>query len=174
MNRNFQTKRLLLDIVAVTDFDFINKLVNTEGWIEFIGDRNVHSTEDSVAYINKILDTPNFTYWIIRLRETNLPIGVISFIKRDYLKYFDIGFALLPNFQANGYAFEGAKEVLLQVTQNSDHPAIMATTIPHNLSSIKLLRKLGLQFNEEIEIENLKLHVYVAEKSKFLDLRNLD
>ncbi len=98
MKQNFKTKRLLLDIVSTTDWNFISELVNTEGWIEFIGDKNIHSKEDSIAYINKILDNPNFTYWVIRLRDTNIPIGVVSFIKRDYLKYYDIGFALLPSF----------------------------------------------------------------------------
>ncbi len=80
----------------------------------------------------------------------------------------------LPSFQANGFAFESAREILLHIFQNSDHPAIMATTLPHNLSSIKLLKKLGLQFNEEIEITNLKLHVYLAEKSKVVELQNMD
>jgi hypothetical protein len=41
----------------------------------------------------------------------------------------------------------------------------MATTVPDNLSSIKLLTKLGLHFDKEIEVESEKLRVYSNAKS---------
>jgi RimJ/RimL family protein N-acetyltransferase len=39
---------------------------------------------------------------------------------------------------------------------------ILATTIPENIRSVKLLKKIGLTFEKEIEISNEKLHVYGA------------
>jgi len=79
------TERLSLDALTVEDWGFIQELLNTKGWLQFIGDRNIHSREDAVNYINKTNGTPNFYYWVVRLADTLEPIGIISFIKRDYL-----------------------------------------------------------------------------------------
>jgi [ribosomal protein S5]-alanine N-acetyltransferase len=40
------------------------------------------------------------------------------------------------------------------------YKTILATTVPHNTSSVKLLTKLGLHFEKEIEVDNMILHVY--------------
>ncbi|MFT3681444.1 MAG: GNAT family N-acetyltransferase [Ferruginibacter sp.] len=152
------TARLYISLLSDDDHAFITELVNTKGWIEFIGDRNIHTTEAALAYINKINSNPNITYWVVRLGNNNVPIGVVSFIKRDYLDSPDIGFAFLPQYAGHGYAFEAASAVLSSVTK--ENPRILATTIPHNVNSIKLLKKLGFSFEKEIEAENEKLHVY--------------
>jgi len=41
-----------------------------------------------------------------------------------------------------------------------EHSFIIATTLPGNSSSIKLLQKLGFQFEREIEVGAESLHVY--------------
>ena len=160
MQNNIITDRLKLDILTLEDHDFIMLLVNSKGWIEFIGDRNVHSTDDAIAYVNKIMNTQNLFYWVVRVKHTNIAIGIISFLKRGYLENFDIGFALLPQFSGHGYALEAAKEVLLLASKNPGYYPVVATTIPRNVSSIKLLIKLGLHFEREIEVENARLHIY--------------
>lgn len=37
---------------------------------------------------------------------------------------------------------------------------ILATTVPGSIKSIKLLQKIGLVFEKEIQVEKEKLHVY--------------
>src|SRR5690242_10451129 len=90
------SKRLLLTKLSLDDADFIFELVNSPGWLKFIGDRNVKAPEDARMFILKILNNPSVNYWIVRVQELLLPIGVVSFIKRDYLDFYDIGFAFLP------------------------------------------------------------------------------
>jgi len=160
MQNIIYTERLTLNILTADDYEFIMAIVNTKGWIEFIGDRNVHSKDDALAYIQKINNTKNLTYWVVRITDTNLPVGIISFIKRKYLDHFDIGFAFLPEFSGKGYAYEAAKEVLSIAGRHPEYSSVLATTIPHNTKSIKLLTKLGLHFDKEIEVDKEKLHVY--------------
>jgi ribosomal-protein-alanine N-acetyltransferase len=136
-------------------------LVNSEGWLEFIGDRNVHSLDDALEYIRRILKTPDFTYWVVRIRETNTPIGIISFLKRTYLEHFDIGFAFVPESNGQGYAYEAAKGVLAIVGKEPRFRKIVATTLPTNVSSIKLLKKLGLRFENEIQVGAERVHLYI-------------
>lgn len=54
------TERLYLKLVAPEDVAFVFKLVNSEGWITFIGDRNINSAEAAMRYIEKIRATPDF------------------------------------------------------------------------------------------------------------------
>jgi len=154
------TERLSLSALTVEDTDFIQELVNTKGWLQFIGDRNIHSKEDAISYINKINATPDFYYWVVRLIDTFESIGIISFIKRDYLEHCDIGFAFLPQYAGKGYAYEAAREILSIISSKPEHSIVVATTLPNNVSSIKLLAKLGFHFDKEIEVGCEKLHVY--------------
>lgn len=164
MQDHFSTQRLLLDLVTESDHAFILAIVNSEGWLRFIGDRNIHSTEESIAYIKRIKDTPDFFYWIVRLKDSHTPIGIISFLKRSYLDHFDIGFALLPDFVGFGYAHEAAEAVLSAA--KTQYAPILATVVPQNSSSIRLLTKLGFHFDKEINLQDLTLHVYINAKGE--------
>lgn len=155
----FITDRLLIEPLAVSDNIFIWKLVNTEGWLKFIGNRNIHSGIEATTYIQKILDNPNSDYFVIKLKD-KIKIGIVTFIKRDYLENPDIGFAFLPEYAGNGYAYEATSAVLKNLTQISNLPQVLATTLPQNISSIKLLEKLGFSFEKELEVENITLHLY--------------
>lgn len=160
MQNEIITERLSLNLLTIDDCDFVKRLVNTEGWIAFIGDRYVHTNDDAIAYVTKILNTENLFYWVVRTRDNNTPVGIISFMKRTYLESFDIGFAFLREYNGNGYAYEAAKEVLSMVSKTPGYYPVVATTVPQNAKSIKLLTKLGLHFEKEIEVEDEVLQVY--------------
>lgn len=162
MATTITTERLLLNTLGIEDNEFILQLVNTRGWLQFIGNRNVHTKEDASDYINKIIKAPNTHYWVVRLKNVKEPIGVVTFIKRSYLEYFDIGFAFMPAYNGKGYAYEAAKAVLSSISAQPEHSVVLATTLPANVSSIKLLTKLGLHFEKVIEAEGEHLYVYTT------------
>lgn len=157
------SQNLLLEPLTAADSEFVRTLVNTEGWIKFIGQRNVHSKEDAIAYTQKIMTSPNIHYWIVKILSTKMPIGVVTLIKRDYLEHHDIGFAFLPQFSGKGYAIEAARALLTWTTQFPEYNPILATTLPDNANSIKLLTKLEFRFTNEIQIGKETLQVYSYE-----------
>ena len=158
------TNRLALLPVTTNDAHFIYRLMNTEGWLRFIGDRKVDTPEKARHYISQLLARTDCTYWVVRLKTNNTPIGVISFLKRDYLEFFDIGFAFLPEYHGKGYAQEASEAVLKQVMQTPEHHTVQATTLPENEKSIKLLQQLGFRFLEERIDEDIKFHVFETSK----------
>lgn len=162
MKEHLYTERLTLSLIKKEDAGFIEELVNTEGWLKFIGDRNVHSIPDAEAYIEKIAANPNINYWVARTKEDKEPVGVISFIKRDYLEHWDIGFALLPVAFGKGYAYEGAMGVLQHNTGTGKHQQFLATVMSSNTTSIKLLEKMGLRFEKEITVDEKPLMLFSA------------
>lgn len=154
-------ERLILERLSNDDTDFILELVNTPGWIEFIGDKKICSIADAEVYIQKINATENI-YWTVKLKNTQAAIGLITFIKRDYLPYHDLGFAFLPNFNAKGYGYEATKAVLTYLMEEKAFETILAISLPHNTRSINLLQKLGFKYLEAVKNKNDTLHVYKA------------
>jgi RimJ/RimL family protein N-acetyltransferase len=163
MQETYITARLSLNKLSVSDAAFIKDLVNTPGWLQFIGNRNVNSIEDAITYIHKILGNKNVIYWVVRLKESGTAIGIITLIRRDYLDHPDIGFAFLPAYHAKGYAYEAATVVLNDAAQQ--HAVTIAITIKENTTSIKLLEKLGLSFERELVRDGESLLVYSLRKS---------
>jgi len=156
VQKTYTTKRLKLDRLNLNDTAFIFELLNTEGWIKFIGDRNIGSMEDSENYIEKTLKNPDIIYWVVKTIDEKDSMGIISFVKRENLEYRDIGFAFLPFFSKRGYAFEAAEIVLKDLLQDPDNKIILATIKAENIDSVKLIEKLGFQFDHEIENGEIK------------------
>ena len=155
-----ETERLYLKAVDVDDADFIQALVNTDGWLRFIGDRNIRSKADALQYIGRLLGAENLRYWVVRAKDDGTPAGIVSFLKRDYLEHFDIGFAFLPEFAGKGYGLEATGAVLNAVTRHPEHRTVLATTMPSNEASIRLLEKLKFQLTNELEHGGETLLIY--------------
>lgn len=162
-----ETNRLILNKLTSENAAFILSLVNTPGWIRFIGDRNIHNVQDALHYINRINNNPDIIYWVVSLKHDRTSTGIITFIKRDYLDFHDIGFAFLPEFYGQGYAFEASTIVLEYLRRSTHHETILATTIPSNEKSIKLLEKLSFRFLKQIENNSELLSVYSINFRKF-------
>lgn len=154
----FTTDRLILHPLALEETEFIYRLLNTQGWIKFIGDRNIQNIAASINYINKITSNPDIQYWTVKLKADLSPIGIITFIKRSYLDHHDIGFAFLPEYEKRGYAFESASMVLK--TLMVDYPTLLATTVENNTNSIRLLEKLGFRYDRKLHQDGMYLLVY--------------
>jgi RimJ/RimL family protein N-acetyltransferase len=161
------SERLSITALSTTDVKFISELVNTEGWLKFIGDRKIHSLVDARSFIQNIIDSPGISYWVVRLRQDDTAAGIISLIKRDHLEHPDIGFAFVPSFTNHGYAYEAAKIVLTHFIGNTEHPFVFGVAVAENTASIGLLKKLGFQFQKEIEVKKEKSLVYVLSKDRF-------
>jgi RimJ/RimL family protein N-acetyltransferase len=167
MQNNYETQRLVLSEIKPSDAEFILELVNTPEWIEFIGTRNVRNIADSNEYIDQIISNPKSNFWVVRTKNHQFAIGIITFIKKDYLDYYDIGFAFLSEHTNKGYAYEASYAVLHDAIKHFNYTNILATTVATNNRSIKLLKKLGLQFYKQIENEKEQLMVYSITADKF-------
>ena len=143
-----ETERLQLRNYTLTDAPFVRKLLNSEAWLKNIGDRNIKTDKDAENYIQKNYFNSYQKYgygsYLVSLKETGKPIGSAGIHKRDSLEHPDIGYAFLPEFWNNGYAFEATEAVIQFALNQLNIEKIMAITLPENTSSIKLLRKLGL------------------------------
>lgn len=147
------TPRLVLREVVPEDAPFVLSILNTPGWLRFIGDRNVHDIAAAEEYIRSRFQFSYKTYgygiYAIELTDGTL-IGLGGLVKREYLQHPDIGYALMPEFAGSGYAHEAATAVLQFAYDTLHHTMIHAIVTPDNDRSIHLLQKLGFSFDKEI------------------------
>lgn len=143
-----ETERLKLRRLHTADAAFLLELLNQPGWLEFIGDRNVHSLAQACDYLAQRIDAQfeRFGYgmWGIELHEPRQLIGLVGLVKRDFLPEPDLGFALLDAYAGRGLAFEAACAVL-PVAHARGLRRLLAITDPDNRRSMGLLRRLGFQ-----------------------------
>lgn len=150
------TRRLRLRKLGLQDAGFILELVNDPDWLRHIGDRGVRTPEDARAFIEAgpllSYEAHGFGLWLTELRSDAEPIGLCGILKRDYLDYPDLGYALLPGFRQHGYAREASAGVLKHARLVLGIPALDAIVSPRNRRSIRLLKALGFDELEMIEI----------------------
>ena len=154
---SLETSRLRIRWLTTDDAAFIQRLVNEPDWIRFIGDHGVGSLADARRYLEAgplaMYDRHGFGLNLIELKLDGTPIGICGLLQREHLDNPDLGFALLPAFRRQGYAFEAATAVLLHAQTAMANPNIDAILTPDNVASRALLLKLGFEFSAHLESE---------------------
>lgn len=148
-----ETERLRLRQFEKTDAAFIIELVNSPGWLEYIGDRNVRTEEQAVVYLEngpiRSYRVNGYGLWMVERKEDEIPIGMCGIVNRPMMGNPDIGFAFLPAWMGYGYAYEIARATLDFANLQLNIPVVSAITVSKNASSIRLIAKLGLTFIRE-------------------------
>ncbi len=151
-----ETDRLILRWMTADDAPFILELVNEPSWLHFIGDRGVRTMEDARNYIRngpiEMYARVGFGLYLTELKPDHVPIGICGLLKRDSLEDVDIGFANLPRFWGQGYAYEAASAVMDYGMRVLGHKRIVAVTSRGNEPSVRLLEKLGLRFERMVRL----------------------
>ncbi len=163
-----ETERTILREVTETDAEFVLDLLNQPSFIRYIGDRNVRTIDEARDYIESRFTESyvkfGFGMWVVELKETNHPIGICGFVKRDSLPDADIGFAFLKHYERKGYAYESANGAMEYGRNVLNLNRVLAITSQDNESSGRLLGKLNFKFERLIVLpgddEELKLFSY--------------
>lgn len=161
----FETERLQIRTFAAADDAFVLELLNTPSWLQYIGDRQIHTLADAQRYImNNLLRLyveQGYGAWVVVLKETGQAIGICGLFKRKYLEQPDIGFAFLPQAEGQGYGFEAATGTVEYSRRQLPFPRLFAITQPGNHRSNRLLKRLGFTLQGTIlppgEAEELML-----------------
>jgi len=165
----FETKRLFLDKLTLQDAPFIRELLNDPSWLRYIGDKNVRTLKAAKEYIKngpqKSYAQLGFGLYVVKLKRSGRAIGMCGLLQRDTLEHADIGFAFLPKFTGKGYAFESSEAVLKHAHSILGMKHILAITSTNNLSSEKLLLRLGFKFSKLTRLTQAAEELKLFEKS---------
>lgn len=158
------SKRLIIEPLTAKDSEFMFKLMNSPGWLKYIGNRAIKNETDAEKYlVANIIASYNvngFGLYKISLRNNSKAIGICGLLQRDYLKSPDLGFAILPLHSGQGYTYEASMAILDYVKEDLQVKIIEAITVEANHASIGLLKKLGFQSQELITRDNEQLLLF--------------
>ena len=128
--------------------------MNDPAWIQYIGDRNVHSLEDARAYMRRgamdMYERVGFGMWVMELKSTGEVVGTAGLIRREVLEDVDIGFAMLPQHRGKGLALEAARGVLEYATGTLGMERLVAIVSAANQKSIRILEAIGMRYEKTI------------------------
>jgi RimJ/RimL family protein N-acetyltransferase len=158
-----ETQRLVLRRLEPGDSRFILELVNEPSWLKYIGDKGVRNIEDAENYIAKgpvaMYERHGFGLYLVETRASGESIGICGLIKRDTLDDVDLGFAFLPRFWGERYAFEAASGTLTYAV-SVGMSRVVAITSQNNHRSIRLLERLGFGFERNLPLGSEELCLY--------------
>jgi RimJ/RimL family protein N-acetyltransferase len=144
------TPRLTLRRLEAGDAAFIAGLLNQPSFLANIGDRGVRNEDDARRYL---LEGPmamyarhGFGLWHVARKPDGVAIGMCGLLKRDNLPDVDLGYAYLPDYWGQGYAFEAAAATLRHAAVKFGLARVIAVVSQHNSASIHVLEKLGMRF----------------------------
>ena len=151
-----QSSRLRLRHIEIGDGEFILSLLNDPEFLKFVGDKKVSDLESAQDYVRQgpVASYENFGFglYLVELLDNGEPIGICGLLKRDFLEYVELGFALMPLYRGYGYAFEAAQATIEYARNTLDLPQIVAISASKNFRSIKLLERLGMQFDKRMSL----------------------
>jgi len=92
-------------------------------------------------------------------------------VKRDEPEHPDIGFAILPETENLGYAYEASAAVLADDRKRLGISHVLGITTRENIRSIRLLEKLGLHFEKTIQTAGIHRPVMLFRNQNPLNMR---
>jgi ribosomal-protein-alanine N-acetyltransferase len=122
---------------------------------------NVEDARKFIQTINENIDNNKALYWAISLADNNILVGTIclfSFSKEH--KNCEIGYELLPNYQAQGIMKEAVEKVMDYAFNTLQVKTIEAFVHRNNQPCIKLLEKFSFINSNKIDPENPALIGY--------------
>ena len=172
MHREFESERLLIRPTIEEDAELIYQLMNTPKFIEFVGDREINSIQDAEKYIQvkmlPQLNTLGYSSYSIITKADGAKIGTCGLYNRDGVDGIDIGFGLLPQYEGLGYAYESVHRVLKAAFEEFEIEEIKAITSIENISSQRLLEKLGLEMIGTTKLPNEDHEILLYTKKRKL------
>jgi RimJ/RimL family protein N-acetyltransferase len=160
-----ETENLTLHELSPEDAPFIFELLNTSGWIRFIGDRGIKTLSDASDYLSARLIPSyrqfGFGFYLVKLKSQNIPAGICGLVKRASLEDVDLGYAFLPAFEGKGYALQASRAVLDHAFRNLKMVRIVAITNTDNFRSIRLLEKLGMKREKTFVLPGEKAELFL-------------
>lgn len=145
-----ETERCILTNIIQEDYDDIKNLYLDENAREFLGG-TIDEETYNLKFINMCKSMDDSFYLIARKKDNKEFIGLVTLDLHHDGVSTEISYQFLPNFWGCGYALEVVQEVINYAFNELRLEKLVAETQTANKSSIKLLKKLGMALDKNVE-----------------------
>ena len=143
---SFESDRLYLRPTTEEDAALVLAILTAPKALKFIGDRNLYSEEDAREYIRQRalpqLRERGYANYTLVTKESGTKVGVCGLYVRPDLELIDLGYALHPDHEGQGYAREASKRIMQAAKERFGQLKLSAITHGENTASIKVLEAL--------------------------------
>jgi RimJ/RimL family protein N-acetyltransferase len=149
MTTIIETKRLILRTWNNEDTEAYYAINQDPKVIELLlGPLTRNKVTDFILAANKHQEKHGYTLWAIELKKTGELLGFTGLNYTDWQAHFtpavEIGWRLGSQHWGNGYATEAAKASLEYGFKKCELKEIVSFTVPANIRSINVMKKIGL------------------------------
>ncbi|MBK1895492.1 GNAT family N-acetyltransferase [Chryseobacterium paridis] len=165
-----ETDRLILRRLSKNDAEEIYQLRSNVEVATLTGKTPFVDVNEAIAYIDKIdilINKNECIFWAISLRDESALIGAICLWNFDIPKgTVEIGYELLEEFQGKGIMGEVIVQILKYAFEVMDVETIIAFPSSENMSSVRLLEKLGFRIapdhfkNTHINVPGMLTYIF--------------
>ncbi|WP_244440953.1 GNAT family N-acetyltransferase [Neobacillus jeddahensis] len=144
-----KTERCVLRSFQEEDFFDAKKLFVDQKVRRYLG--GIRQEDSIQAILDEMLHPRDDSYyWVIRETETGEFIGLISLDPHHDSNDIEISYQILPEWWGAGYATEVVQEMIDYAFNELNLSKIIAETQTANLSSYKLLERVGMKFEKTV------------------------
>lgn len=146
----YETNRCKLYKIHETDYEEVMKLYTDERVRQFLGGI-VEEKIYRIRFADMCDVDNNNLYWVIRQKDDNQFIGLVSLdLHHDGIST-EISYQFLPKWWGYGYATEIVQEVINYAFEELGLERIVAETQSANKPSCTLLKRIGMSLEETVE-----------------------
>lgn len=144
-----ETKRLILRKISQNDYKEMKSILQN-GDLMIIGWGKTYSDYEVQIWINKIIkqyEKYGYSYYIAIEKNSNNVIGIMGILPVNIknINYIEVPYILKEKYWGKGYATEGIDSCISYIFNNLNSDKIIAQVIPENISSIKVLERIGMK-----------------------------
>lgn len=156
-----ETDRLTIRSFLESDIPEYAAIVSDPEVTKFLGDGSPHSYEQAAADVNGYVRSEakdGCARYAVVLRETGELLGFCGFLKVN--DEIDFGWGYAQRAWGNGYATEAAAAVLDYGMNTLQLSGIIAGAAIENMGSVRVIQKIGMEFETSDEYRGRKGVLY--------------
>ena len=146
-----ETERLILREMTMSDSEDMLRLYSDPEVQKYTGEDIITSTEGIHRKIaEKMDDYAKYGYgrWITVLKEGNQFVGWAGLAYLPEFDETDVGYRFLTEFWGRGLATEASRAILAYAFEQLGLERIIAIAMKENKASIRVMEKIGMQFDK--------------------------
>jgi ribosomal-protein-alanine N-acetyltransferase len=163
------TERLILREFELTDAEAMFNLNRDEEVLRYTGDKQFESIEDANNFFKNYPDYEKngFGRWALVTKGDKKVIGWCG-LKKHEDNTVDIGYRIFKNQWNKGYATEASIACLEYGFQVFELDEIIANAATENKASIRVMEKIGMEFQQNMACEGIEDAVRYIKKNNLL------
>ncbi|WP_319590431.1 GNAT family N-acetyltransferase [uncultured Draconibacterium sp.] len=172
MKKILETDRLILRELNSGDAEDFYRLNINPNVIKYTGNSAFQSVEEAKEFLENYKDYKLNGYgrWAVITKKKNEFIGWCGLKFGEMENETDIGFRFFEEVWDKGYATESAKACLNYGFEKLKLKRIIGRAMKENMGSIRVLEKIGLEYEQDTDFDGKSAVIYKIEKNHHSNL----